>query len=468
MERRDLSSEENVISKESEKIGVSLETPETVGKLQKTLSARARSEPGFRFYSLYDKIYRWDVLVHAYDRCKENDGAAGVDGLTFEMIEKSGRSEWLLGLKGELRKKTYRPQPIRRVFIPKSNGKLRPLGIGTLRDRVAQMAVMIILEPIFEADLPDEQYGYRANRNAIDATQRIHSLLNTGHTDVIDADLKSYFDEIPHFELLKSLSRRIADGQLLKLIKSWLEVPTEETTAKRKKILRNQAKKERKGTPQGSPLSPLLSNVYMRRFILAWKKFGCEQRFRSKIVSYADDFVICCKRGKGVLAMGVMRSIMETIKLKVNEEKTRLCQFGKEKFYFLGYTFGYCYSPKSGKCFIGTRPSQKKISEACAKISEVTATNTTNLTIERTVERMNYILVGWFNYFKWGMSDPAFRVLDNHSRQRIRQWLRRKRVPRTKDEVERPITYYFDVLGIVRLEARPRNFVRVRARNFCP
>jgi RNA-directed DNA polymerase len=325
------------------------------------------------------------------------------------------------------------------------------------------MAATIVLEPIFEVDLPEEQYGYRPRRNAIDATQKIHSLLNTGHTEVIDADLKSYFDEIPHFELLKSLSRRIADGQLLKLIKSWLEAPSEEPTAKGKKILSNQAKQMRRGTSQGSPLSPLLSNVYMRRFILAWKKLGYEQRYQSKIVSYADDFVICCKKGKGFPAMESMRAIMERIRLKVNEEKTRLCRFGDEKFDFLGYTFGYCYSPKSGKRFIGTKPSQKKISEACAKISEVTATNTTNLSIERTVERMNHILVGWFNYFKWGVSDPAFRVLDNHSRHRLRQWLRRKRVPRTKEEVERPITYYFDDLGVVNLETRPRNFIRVRA-----
>ena len=273
-----------------------LATPDSVRKLQTALHAKAKAEPEFRFYLLYDKVYRGDVLSHAYDRCKANGGAAGVDGQTFADIEASGVTAWLGELAKELRGRTYRPEAVRRVFIPKPNSKKkRPLGIATIRDRVAQTAAMMVLEPIFEADLQPEQYAYRAGISALDAVGAVHRLLNTGHTAVVDADLRGYFDEIPHGPLMKSVARRVSDRHMLHLIKMWIEAPVEETDERgnRRRTTRN--RDEHRGIPQGSPISPLLSNLYMRRLVLWWKTSGTERRLQAVIVNYADDLVICCK-----------------------------------------------------------------------------------------------------------------------------------------------------------------------------
>ena len=253
---------------------MSLATPPKVQKLQTTLHAKAKGSPEYRFYAHYDKVYRRDILEFAYLRCRSNDGAPGVDGQTFDDIEAYGRDRWLDELTTELRERTYRPDPVRRVFIPKGDGKRRPLGIGSIRDRVAQMAVVLVTEPIFEADLEPEQYAYRANRSALDAIRHVHGLVSAGHTEVVDADLSSYFDEIPHAELLRSLSRRISDRHLLGLIKMWLESPVEEIDERGRHHRTTRSKDEGRGTPQGSPLSPLLSNVYMRRFVRGWKALG--------------------------------------------------------------------------------------------------------------------------------------------------------------------------------------------------
>ena len=268
---------------------MSLPPPLTVQKLQEALHAKAKGSPDYRFYALYDKMYRKDILEWAYYRCRFNRGAPGVDHQTFEDIEAYGLDRWLDELATDLKAKSYRPQPVRRVFIPKPDGKQRPLGIGTIRDRVAQMAVVLVLEPIFEADLEPEQHAYRANRSALDAVRQVHGLVNTGHTEVIDADLSGYFDGIPHAELLKSLSRRISDRHLLGLIKVWLETSVEEIDKRGRHHRTTRNKDEGKGTPQGSPLSPLLSNVYMRRFVRGWKALGHERRLQARVVNYADD-----------------------------------------------------------------------------------------------------------------------------------------------------------------------------------
>ena len=276
---------------------MSLTTPSSVQKLQTALHAKAKESPDFRFYALYDKVYRKDVLAHAYERCEANGGAAGVDEQAFEDIEAYGVERWLDELTQELKSRTYQPQPVRRVYIPKPEGKQRPLGIPTIRDRVVQTAAVLVLEPIFEADLPPEQYAHRTDRSALDAVQHVHKLINTGHEQIVDADLSSYFDSVPHAELMKSVARRVVDGAMLHLIKMWLEAPVEETDERGNKRRSTRNRDEGRGTPQGSPISPLLSNLYMRRFVLGWRKLGHEKRWQAYIVNYADDLVICCRTG---------------------------------------------------------------------------------------------------------------------------------------------------------------------------
>lgn len=303
-----------------------LSTPIGVQKLQMALHAKAKSESGFRFYALYDKIYREDILAHAYAQCRSNKGAPGVDGQEFADVEAYGVERWLAELAQALREESYRPDPIRRVFIPKPNGKLRPLGISTLKDRTCMTAAMLVLEPIFETDLPSEQYAYRPGRNAQQAAGEVKDRLFLGQTDVVDADLADYFGSVPHAELMQSLARRIVDRRVLHLIKMWLECAVEQTDQRGRKKRTTEAKDQGRGIPQGSPISPLLSNLYMRRFVLAWKKLGLERRLGSCIVTYADDLVILCKHGKAEEALQWMRAIMGKLKLTVNEEKTRICK----------------------------------------------------------------------------------------------------------------------------------------------
>jgi RNA-directed DNA polymerase len=277
-----------------------LTTPLSVQKLQTALHAKAKEDPSFRFYALYDKMYRADILQYAYACCKANQGAAGVDEERFEDVETYGLDRWLGELAQELRSKTYQPQAVRRVFIPKQGGTgLRPLSIPPIRDRVAQTAAKLVLEPIFEADLPPEQHGYRPGRDALSAVKQVHSLLNTGHTQVIDADLSAYYDRIPHAELLQSVARRVVDRHTLHLIKMWMEAPAEESDGRGGKKRTTRSRDEKRGISQGSPLSPLLSNLYMRRFVLGWHQLGYAQRFGARIVNYADDRAP--RRREGVL-----------------------------------------------------------------------------------------------------------------------------------------------------------------------
>ncbi|MCH7665156.1 MAG: group II intron reverse transcriptase/maturase [Acidobacteria bacterium] len=434
---------------------MSLRPPETVRKLQATWHAKAKEAPGYRFYSLHDKVYRADVLAHAYRVSRRNGGTAGVDGESFEEIELSGVEGWLGALAEDLRKKTYRPEAVLRVWIEKANGGRRALGIPTIRDRVVQTAAVLVLGPIFEADLPSEQYAYRAGHGAQEAVRRAHALVSRGHREVVDADLSEYFDNIPHAELLKSVSRRISDGRMLRLIKLWLRAPVVEIDGRgRRRALPG---RKGRGCPQGAPISPLLANLYMRRVVLGWKILGHAQRFGAEIVNYADDLVICCRHGADE-ALVALRDLMVRLQLTLNESKTRVCRLPEESFDFLGYTIGRCYSPKTGRAYLGTRPSKRVVQRICRAISEQTTCRWTLVEAANRVARLNRLLVGWSNYFCLGPVSPAYAAVDRHVCRRLRQWLCRKHKVQGRGTSRYPDEYLYHELGLVRLSERTRSF----------
>ena len=431
---------------------MSLTTPTMIRTLQRKLYRKAKAEPAFRFYLLYDKIYREDILRHAYALVRFNAGAPGVDGMTFAAIEASGLEEWLAGLREELVLKRYRPNPVRRAMIPKPDGGERPLGIPTIRDRVVQTAAKIVLEPIFEADLEDNAYGYRPVRGAVDAVKEVHRLICRGHTDVVDADLSKYFDSIPHSELIKSVARRIVDGQVLRLIKLWLKAPIEEQDGDGKRRMSG-GKSNARGTPQGGVASPLLANIYMNRFLKHWRLTGRGDAFRARVVVYADDFVIL-SRGHAADALAWTKTVMTRLGLALNEQKTSLKNARQERFDFLGYSFGPHWYKANGQRYLGASPSKKSVQRFKTKVGDLLAPGN-NDPWPDVRDALNGFLGSWSRYFSYGTHREAFRGIDYYVSERVRDFLTRRHKMKGRGTRRFSSNVVYGERGVLRLERLP-------------
>jgi RNA-directed DNA polymerase len=431
-------------------IGVSLRTPESIRQLQRKLYVAAKQESKRRFHQLYDKVYRADILAHAYALAKSNGGAPGVDGVTFEIIETQGLEKWLEGLRKELHDKTYKSSPVRRVVIPKVGGGERPLGIPTIKDRVAQSAAKLVVEPIFEADFEASAYGYRPGRGAEDAVREVHRLLCQGYTDVVDADLSKYFDTIPHHELMESVARRIVDRQMLRLIEAWLKVPVEERDERGNRRLTG-GKGSKMGTPQGGVISPLLANIYMQRLLRAWRQRGKGEQYRAHIVNYADDFVIL-SRGQAEQALQWTHWAIRAIKLTLNESKTCIRDARQERFNFLGYRFGPERYRKDGHWYLAAQPSEEAVQRIKQRIAALLGSGNQD-PWEEVVAGLNRILRGWANYFCYGTRLRAYRAIDNYVYHRAADFLRRRHKVRHRCIRRFSDAAIFEKSGIQRLRA---------------
>ncbi len=429
---------------------MSLTTPEAIRRLQRKLYVKAKVEPTCRFHQLYDKVYRADILEHAYRLAKSQNGAPGVDGVSFADIEAWGEGPWRAALGKELHDKTYRPDPVRHVMIPKPGGGERPLGIPTIRDRVAQAAAKLVLEPIFEADFVNGAYGYRPQRSAVDAVREVHRAICQGYTDVVDADLSKYFDTIPHRELLRSVARRVVDRQMLRLIKMWLKAPIEERDEQGHRRLTG-GKSSRTGTPQGGVLSPLLANIYMHRYLRYWEQQGKSEQFRAKVINYADDFVIL-SHGHAPEALAWTREVMTKLKLKLNDTKTCIRDARQESFNFLGYTFGKACYRKTGGRYYAAQPSAQSVRRLKEKLHAVFQRSNVAAWPE-VAAQANRLLRGWANYFRYGTLRKAYRAIDNYTYDRVVRFLKQRCQVSSRGTVQYPGESVFGELGIQRLRS---------------
>ena len=442
---------------------MSLPTPtQTVKKLQLSLQAKAKAEPAFRFYSLWDKVCRKDVLQEAFERCRANAGASGVDRETFDRVESMGVEQWLESLREELRTGKYTPQSLLRVWIPKSNGGQRPLGIPTTRDRVVQMAVVLVVGPIFEADLLPQQYGFRPGVDAKMALRRVFwHVTQHERREVVDADLRDYFTSIPHAPLMRSLIRRIADRHILHVIKGWLNSSVVEYVAGRT-VRTTEARRKKRGTPQGGVISPLLANLYFRRFLLAWQQRGQQAKLDAHVVNYADDFVICCRPGNAAEAMAQMQALMVRLGLEVNVTKTRIARLPEESFDFLGYTVGRFYTI-GGRPFIGTCPSKKSVKKLLNRIHERTSSQWYWSSPENTVTEISRLLRGWCGYFDQGPVVHVYEQIRRYVERRVRRWLMRRTKRRGTGFAQIPDGYLYQTLGLYPIPLRRSDLPRAKA-----
>jgi RNA-directed DNA polymerase len=436
---------------------MSLQTPDKIRTLQRKLYLKAKAEPDFHFYLLYDKICREDILHHAYDLMRSNKGAPGVDGVSFAMIEAAGLEEWLSDIRKDLIEKTYKPAPVRRVMIPKPGGNgERPLGIPTIRDRTVQAAAKLVLEPIFETDLDPSAYGYRPKRGGPDAIKEVHTLLCRGYTDVVDADLAKYFDTIPHRELMQSVARRIVDRHVLRLIKMWLKAPVEERDEQGKRRMSG-GRHNTCGTPQGGVLSPMLANLYMNRFLKYWRQSGRNAAYRAHVVSYADDFVIL-SRGHAEEAKTWTGQVMNRLGLTLNEAKTSVRNARHERFDFLGYSFGPHHFPRNGRWYLGASPSKKSVQRIKDKVGEILGSGNQAPWAE-VCAQLNGLLRGWRSYFDYGSRQRAYEAVDHHVFHSVRRFLvRRHKVP-TRGTHRFTYSAVYGELGVLRLTPRRHDAV---------
>ena len=404
-----------------------LTPPENIRTLQRKLYRKAKQEPAYRFHALYDKVYRADILSHAYNLVRANKGSSGIDGVTFEAIESAeGITAFLAELEGALRNTTYKPDPVKRVMIPKSDGSQRPLGIPTIRDRVAQMAAKLVIEPIFEADFCESSYGFRPKKSAHDAVKDVTYAMNTGYTEVIDADLSKYFDTIPHSNLMAVIAERICDGAILHLIQMWLKAPIMEVDKDGTRRNIGGGKGNRKGTPQGGVISPLLANLYLHILDRIWQRGNLQQRIGARIVRYADDIVILCRRTKSDKAMEVLRHVLERLGLALNEAKTKTVNAFKDKFDFLGFSIWMGKSRRTGNHYPHVQPSKKSLRIIKDRVTALTKRERTLKPLVGIVREVNVTVKGWVGYFHFGNCSHALEHVRGHVEERLRTHLRKR------------------------------------------
>ena len=438
-----------------------LTTPEAIRTLQRKLYVKAKQQPAYRFHALYDKLYRADILSHAWRRVLANKGSPGIDGIDFAAIENgTGVDGYLLALGRELQDKTYRASPVRRVMIPKADGSMRALGIPTIRDRVVQTALKLVMEPIFEADFCEHSYGFRPKKSAHDAIDTIADAMWQGQTQVIDADLswhnyncchQKYFDSIPHAKLMATVAERVVDGAVLALIKQWLKAPVMGDNDNGKSACVGGGKGNRCGTPQGGVISPLLSNIYLHLMDRIWQRHGMARKLQATLVRYADDFVVLCRQDVAT-PLSIIRTILGRLDLELNESKTRIVDANKEGFGFLGFDLKMNARAK-GVRYPHVNPGAQAVVKVKTRIREITARKQTWRPMDEVVRDVNRALRSWSGYFHYRNSSAAFLKVKRHAEERLRTHLRKRhKVPDWKSAMIRfPRRVLYEQYGLYQL-----------------